>query len=71
MKDLPDWFYNKELCDAIRDIAKTSAATIEDAELYMTQSNDYIRDIYIIKKLANVGMGRNGILPIIKALNID
>jgi hypothetical protein len=71
MTNIPDYFYDKELCDTIRDIAKNSATTIEDAEMYMKCSNDYKRDSLIVKKLANVGMSKNNILPIIRAMNIS
>jgi len=71
MSNIPDYFYDKELCDTIRDIAKNSATTVEDAELYMKYSNDYKRDSLIVKKLANVGMSKNSILPVIKAMNVS
>jgi len=71
MSNIPDYFYDKELCDTIRDIAKNSVTTVEDAELYMKYSNDYKRDSLIVKKLANVGMSKNSILPVIKAMNVS
>jgi len=67
----PHFFYNKELCDTIRDIVINSVTSIEDAELYMEHSKNYERDCFIIKKLSNVGMSRSNILRIIIALNLD
>ena len=67
--NIPDFFYDKELCDAIRDIAKNSVTTIENAVMYMHYSTDYKRDSFVIKKLANIGMDKNSILQVIKGLN--
>lgn len=69
--NIPDFFYDKELCDAIRDIAKNSATTIENAVIYMSCSTDYKRDSTVIKRMANIGMDKNSILKIIKELNIS
>lgn len=71
MTNIPDYFYDKKLCDAIRDIVKYSATSIEDAERYMRISTDYERDSFIVKKLANVGMSKYNIIPVIEALNTN
>lgn len=58
------------ITDFIIDINKNSPISIEDAELYMSISNNYERDSFIVKQLAFVGMDKYRIFPIIKALNM-
>ena len=69
--NIPEYFFDKEFCDAIRDIAMNSLANIEEAEMYMKVSKDYKRDSMIVKKLSNVGISRRGIMPVIKAMNSE
>lgn len=67
--DIEGIFYNKQLCDAIRDIVKCSATSFDNAALYMKLSKDYKRDSFVIKKLSNAGIHSKQIYSVIKALN--
>jgi hypothetical protein len=66
---MPDWFFDKEMCDAIRDCAKNSAITVENAAIILSISKDLQRDVYVVKSLSNVGMPFPKISVVIKALN--
>jgi len=64
-------FYNKELSDAIRDIVKNSPCVYDKAVRLMGHSKDYERDVFIIKKLLNSGIGFETVLKIIINLNTE
>ncbi len=64
-------FYDKELCDALREVALKSALCLNDALVIIQQSADLDRDIPIIKSLANAGYEPRKIEHIIKVLNPD
>jgi len=69
MTKVPDFFYNKELSDVIRDISKNSPFSVDDAALCMKYSCNHVCDGEIVKRLADKGMDKNEILSIIKAIN--
>jgi len=64
-------FYNKELCDAIRDIVINSACDFNQAVKLLNASKDHKRDVDLIKRLKNVGMSEEQVLIFIKAINTD
>ncbi len=64
-----DVFYNKELCDAVRDIVKNSPCTYENAVVLMNYSKNYALDVIIIKELLRVGVSFEKVLKIIINLN--
>ncbi len=62
-------FYNKELCDIIRDMVLKSACNFEDAKELLELSSDYKRDSFIIKKLKNCGVSTREVRRIICMIN--
>ena len=62
-------FYNKELCDSLRDIVMNSACDIEQAIRILNTSKNYSRDVELIKKLKNCGFGERQVLMFISAIN--
>lgn len=62
-------FYNKELCDSIRDISIMSACSLENAISLLEQSNNYERDSFIIKKLSDAGISFKQVMISIKSIN--
>ncbi len=62
-------FYNKELSDAIRDIVINSWCDFDHALRLLNKSNDYERDVELIKKLNNSGISDELINVFISAIN--
>ena len=62
-------FYNKELCDSIRDVTVNSPCNIKEAIILLSASNDYNRDKELIIKMYCVGLSRKQVLVFISAIN--
>ena len=62
-------FFNKELSDIIRELVRNNPVALEDAILCLKDSNDVERDVFIIRKLARVGVSRRQIITTIFILN--
>lgn len=62
-------FYNKELCDSIRDVTVNSPCNIKEAIILLSASNNYNRDSELIIKMYCVGLKYKKVLLFISAIN--
>jgi len=62
-------FYNKDLCDIVRDIAMNSPCNIETALIILKRSSNHKRDADFIKKLSCNGISEKQINVFITVIN--
>jgi len=62
-------FYNKELCDNIRDIVMNSACGFKEAVKLLSCSKNHARDVDLIKRLKNCGISKRQVIVFIGSIN--